>query len=548
MEDIGIINNSTKKAMRKNITKILLAAVFTLTGLRAQAQFLDVVDGLEYFFFTDEEGVSTACVERLSDYFLSTGVPQYAGDVVIPATLTYNGVTYTVDEIGYSAFENCPGLTSITIPPTIEEIHGSAFRNDTNLKAVYISDLKAWCEIKFGRSSYTNPLEYAHNLYLDGELITDLVVPEGVTEIGYMQFYRGSIRSVTLPEGVTYLRHAAFSNCPDLKSVSLPSSLEVIEGSVFSGCSSLEYAAIPPKVKTLEESVFYHCSSLKGVDLPETLTEIKKWAFIECTSLSDFKLPRDLKVVRGNVFYGCHALPQLSLPNEIDSIYGSAFYNSTGWKTLNIPASLKALGDAAFMSAGLNILTSRCTTLPEALHPNTPFYDAPQQSVVAAFPTAALEAYSADSRFSGFMNARYGTKKPRIAVCMNQDIKLEFTLSGLEEEPFYWGEVCDDMTIFAPKDTELVCRLPGGLPAGYSITYNGADITPSLANGVFTLPKLTGDSTLEISDKAGVECVQTATDGCVYYDLQGMKLTAPAAGAVCIERKPDGSTRKIRIN
>ncbi|MDE6341950.1 MAG: leucine-rich repeat domain-containing protein [Muribaculaceae bacterium] len=530
------------------MTKLLLTAAFAVAAPCASAQFMDVVDGLEYFFFTDEDGNSTACVEKLSDYFISTGVPQYAGDVVIPSSIIYSGVTYTVDEIGYSAFQDCPGLTSITIPPTIKEINSSAFRNDTNLKAVYISDLKAWCEIQFGRSSYTNPLEYAHDLYLDGKLITDLVVPEGVTEIGYMQFYRGSMKSVSLPEGVTAIRHAAFGNCTDLKQISLPSSLEVIEGSVFSGCSSLEYAAIPPKVKTLEESVFYHCSSLTGVELPETLTEIKKWAFIECTSLSDFKLPRDLKVVRGNVFYSCHALPQLSLPNEIDSIYGSAFYNSTGWKTINIPASLKALGDAAFMCGGLNILTSRCTTLPESLHPNTPFYDAHEQSVVAAFPTAALDDYNADSRFSGFMKRNGTTLKPRIDVRAAADIKLEFTLPRLVEESFYWGEAYDGMTIFAPAKTELVCRLPDGLPEGFSITYNGEDITTSLSDNVFELPELTSDSALEISDKAGVECPKADADDCVYYDLQGMKLTAPAPGAVCIERKPDGATRKIRID
>lgn len=532
--------------MKKVITKLLLTAAFAVVAPCASAQFMDVVDGLEYFFFTDEDGNSTACVERLSDYFISTGVPQYAGDVVIPPTLTYNGVTYTVDEIGYSAFENCPGLTSITIPATIEVINGSAFRNDTNLKAVYISDLKAWCGIQFGRSSYTNPLEYAHDLYIDGKLVTDLLIPEGVTEIGYMQFYQGSIKSVSLPEGVTAIRHAAFGNCTDLKQISLPSSLEVIEGSVFSGCSSLEYAAIPPKVKTLEESVFYHCSSLKGVELPETLTEIKKWAFIECTSLSDFKLPRDLKVVRGNVFYNCHALPQLSLTNEMDSIYGSAFYNSTGWKTINLPESLKALGDAAFMCGGLNILTSRCTTLPEALHPNTPFYDAHEQSVIAAFPTSALDDYSADSRFSGFMKRNGTTLKPRIDVRAGADIKLEFTLPRLVGESFYWGEAYDGMTIFAPAKTEIVCRLPDGLPEGFSITYNGVDITTSLSGNVFELPELASDSILEISLGAGVESMESLSDESTYFDLQGNRVTEPAGGRIYIERKPDGTTRKLK--
>lgn len=118
--------------------------------------------------------------------------------------------------IGFEAFKGCDGLTSVTIPSSVGYMDYEAFYGCTGLQAVHITDLAAWCGINFQyefRSS-SNPLSKAHHLYLNGEEVTDLVIPEGVTSIGDYAFdYCTALTSVTIPEGITTIGTYAFFNC-----------------------------------------------------------------------------------------------------------------------------------------------------------------------------------------------------------------------------------------------------------------------------------------------------------------------------------------------
>ncbi len=132
------------------------------------------------------------------------------GDVTIP-----DGIT----SIGSYAFSGCSSLTSITIPEGVTSIGYNAFYGCDSLTNVHITDIAAWCGINFG-DSCANPLYYAHNLYLNGKLVTDLVIPEGVTSIGDSAFEDcSSLTSITIPDSVTSIGWAAFYHCSSLTSV-----------------------------------------------------------------------------------------------------------------------------------------------------------------------------------------------------------------------------------------------------------------------------------------------------------------------------------------
>ncbi|MBO7482034.1 MAG: leucine-rich repeat domain-containing protein [Bacteroidales bacterium] len=128
---------------------------------------------------------------------------------------------------GY-AFMNCSGLVSATIPHSVTSIGNSAFSGCSGLAAVYYTGTIAeWCEITF--SDYnSNPLYYAHKLYIDNSLVADLIVPESISEI----------------------KPDAFSGANCLTSVTLPSSLTEIGYDAFYGCYSISvlkvYANTPP--------------------------------------------------------------------------------------------------------------------------------------------------------------------------------------------------------------------------------------------------------------------------------------------------------------
>ena len=147
----------------------------------------------------------------------------------------------SVTSIGNAAFSGCSGLTSIAIPPSVTSIGENAFENCSGLKKAVVSDLAAWCSIRF-EGSYANPLFNAKHLYSDENTeIKDLVIPNSVTSIGGYAFSGCSgLTSITIPNNVTSIGDAAFSSCSNLTSIEIPSSVTSIGQQAFLDCDILE--------------------------------------------------------------------------------------------------------------------------------------------------------------------------------------------------------------------------------------------------------------------------------------------------------------------
>lgn len=119
----------------------------------------------------------------------------------------------SVSSIGESAFSNCKGLTSITIPNSVSSIGDAAFEFCSSLNSVHIMDLNAWFGISFNGID-SNPLYYAHHLYVNGEELKNLVIPNNVTSIGNCAFSGCTgLTSVTIPNGVDFIGESAFVAC-----------------------------------------------------------------------------------------------------------------------------------------------------------------------------------------------------------------------------------------------------------------------------------------------------------------------------------------------
>lgn len=174
------------------------------------------------------------------------GNTEYSGAVEIPSQVEYLGKTYSVTSIAQLAFENCTGLTSITIPSSIKSIGLDAFEDCTGLTAVKITDLAAWCNISF-ESHYSNPTYHAYHLFLNEKEVTDLTIPNTIPSIGAFAFVNCSaLKSITIPEGVTSIGVSAFFGCSGLTTLTIPKSVTSIGEAgvyygtrVFGGCSNL---------------------------------------------------------------------------------------------------------------------------------------------------------------------------------------------------------------------------------------------------------------------------------------------------------------------
>ena len=121
-----------------------------------------------------------------------------------------------VTQIEDSAFENCQSLYSIKIPKSITSIGLSAFYNNPSIsRRVNISDIVAWCNVQFS-SWHSNPLLGGGELYINDELVTDLIIPNEVKSIPAYAFYDCSFVTITLPETLQSIGEKAFLSCSNL--------------------------------------------------------------------------------------------------------------------------------------------------------------------------------------------------------------------------------------------------------------------------------------------------------------------------------------------
>lgn len=265
--------------------------------------------------------------------------------------------------IGQYAFYNCTQLPSITIPRSVTTIGYVAFAGCTNLTSVHISSIESWCGIGFG-SSESNPLYYAKNLYLNEKLVSDLIIPNTVTNIKHDAFYGcTSLTSVTIPESVTSIEEMAFCGCKSLTSVYInsieswcdiefgnnsnplrganlflnkelvtdlviPNTVNEVKPWAFQGCRSLTSVALSEGIKSIEQGAFYGCSNLASITIPEGVTSIGVQVFLNCSSLSSITIPESVMSISNGICNGCSRLNTVVIKSrELNSIGEKAFAN-----------------------------------------------------------------------------------------------------------------------------------------------------------------------------------------------------------------------------
>lgn len=252
-------------------------------------------NGFTYYTYFNEENNRTEAV--------ITGYKGIDNDLVIPDSIDNAVVT----SIGEKAFAESNQFESITIPDSIGSIGEGAFDCREDLSKVYINSLENWCKIDF-KDSGSQPMCFA-DLYINGNLLTDLTVPDSITSINNYTFSGcTSITSVTLPNCITKICDDAFSFCDNLekvefghelksignyafaytslKNITIPDSVTYIGDYAFS-CCSFESIVIPDSLTSVNDYAFSYCNKLKTVIIPDSVTKIGYSAFDECLLISN---------------------------------------------------------------------------------------------------------------------------------------------------------------------------------------------------------------------------------------------------------------------
>ena len=282
------------------------------------------VDGIYYNILYGSE---VAVTYQGDDFYSYSN--EYSGSVTIPETVTYSGTTYSVTSIGYWAFSECSGLTSITIPNSVTSIEGSAF---------------------FGCSG-----------------LTSIIIPNSVTSIGdYAFYYCSGLTSITIPNSVTSIGDDAFAYCSSLTSIVVEEGntmydsrencnaiIETAGNTLIRGCKN---TTIPNSVTSIGDYAFYYCSSLTSVTIGNSVTSIGDHAFWGCEDLTSITIGNSVTSIGDNAFASCYGLTSIeSLAETPPTLEYQVFY----YVSKQIPVYVPCGSVSAYQSAeGWNRFTN----------------------------------------------------------------------------------------------------------------------------------------------------------------------------------------------
>ncbi len=296
------------------------------------------------------------------------------------------------ETIGNYAFRYCKSIKSVKIPNSITNIKYGAFAECEAINAVHVSDIGSWCNITFGdeqngRGYGENPLNVAHHLYMNGEEVKDLVIPnnvnaicdelfrdcseltsvkikEGATTIGASAFYGcNKVKTVEIPNSITTIGNSAFRDCVGMTTVTLGDGVTDIGSFAFSSCTSLISLNIPNSVTSIGISAFESCTSLVSVSISEGIKVLARSIFKGCKTLNTIAIPEGVEIIDYEAFTGCSSLKKVTLPNTVNNIGEYAFYQCEKLSSANIPEGVTAIGMFAY--AGCSELAS--ISIPKSL-------------------------------------------------------------------------------------------------------------------------------------------------------------------------------------
>jgi len=291
----------------------------------------------------------------MSTFVIENGVlNQYLGKE------THVEIPNGVKSIGYNAFKNCDFIESIYIPESV--VHFWADHNTiTNLKAVHIPDISAWLNMEFD-NRFQNPLLYAGQLYLNGELVTELVIPREITVIKKYAFFGcSSLKRVIISEGVTTIGDVAFGNCENLEEIDIPETLISVKDGFLdhkSGVRRINISNVEAwmnigfQTNFSNPLVYAHNLYLNGdpvtdVIIPGSIDTVNAFAFMGCHTLKTVTVSPGIRKIGGSSFAECVNLVSVKIPESVTSIEWGAFKNCHSL-TINVPDTVKSVGKEAF--------------------------------------------------------------------------------------------------------------------------------------------------------------------------------------------------------
>lgn len=242
-----------------------------------------------------------------------------------------------IRQIRQQVFRYCSSLKSIHIPASVQQIGYMAFDGCNKLAEIFLADVAAWC----GITDLRNLMEKTgvKQLYLHGQPLTHLTIPESVTAIGSFAFCGcGGITQVEIHGGVVSVGDQAFCGT-GLQELTLPASLTALGRKAFGACKNLQSVTTFANILGVSSSdaVFADCPNMIRFTAGKGVTEIGSYALSGCTRLTHVEIANSVTTIGAGAFMGCGGLRSIEVPKSVTFIGPAAFKDCNSLVEISLP-------------------------------------------------------------------------------------------------------------------------------------------------------------------------------------------------------------------
>lgn len=387
------------------------------------------IDGF-YILIIDRD--SPSYIEGMNQASITFGIKDYSGDVVIPETVKYNGIEYTItgitfeafrdcknltsivlpstmNMIGVSAFEDCTALSSVTWPANLSGVGGKAFKGCTGLKEVIIEDSPNYIPL------FDNVFEGCNNLetlYVGRDFGYYFTDDEGTSRT-YSPFRNmKSLKNIKFGNYCTYIDDKQFEGCSSIQEINIPASIGSILSKAFKDCTALTYL----KVEDAEDAFgiwedALENTSIKNIymgrnlgfwaDSPDNSETGVYSGTQNLTTLTNLEFGPMVKSIGFHAFEGCTALTNVIFPDNMEFILSYCFKNCSSLSKITLGSGVESIQKEAFAGCdNLRMVACRASTPPVA--EESSFSKAAYSNAVLEVYETALNLYSSTSPWSFF--------------------------------------------------------------------------------------------------------------------------------------------------
>ena len=273
----------------------------------------------------------------------------------------------SVTSIGYSAFENCTSLTSVTIPNDVTSIGYGVFQGCTSLTSVTIpnsvtsidSSAFSSCTSLIGIPIPNSVTSIGYGVFQDCTSLSSVTIPNSVTSIGDSAFYNTAYYNdeSNWDNGVLYISDCLIDTNYNFDSTTdyvIKDGTRIIADSAFSNCDNLISVTIPDSVTSIGDSAFENCTNLASITIGNGVTSIGRSAFYNTAYYNDESNWNNGVLYISDCLIGINgdfdSTTDYIIKDGTRFIADSVFSNCDNLISVTIPNSVKSLGDNAFGS------------------------------------------------------------------------------------------------------------------------------------------------------------------------------------------------------